>query len=170
MTTVALIPHQTSAAGGVESLTVDVMLQNDRLILNYSLTGDLEMIRIPPPGPTERKDKLWHHCCFEAFMGEGPAYEEINLSPSGAWAHYRFSDYRQALPNDPDIAAPEIDTERADGLFTLQAEIAPPTGFTTLGLSAVLEDRQGQLSYWALMHPSDKPDFHHPDARTLKLA
>jgi hypothetical protein len=38
-----------------------------------------------------------------------------------------------------------------------------------LGLSAVIEDDNGSLSYWALKHPSGKPDFHHPDAFALEI-
>jgi hypothetical protein len=38
-----------------------------------------------------------------------------------------------------------------------------------LGLAAVLEDRQGRLSYWALAHLADRPDFHHPDSFILEL-
>jgi hypothetical protein len=38
-----------------------------------------------------------------------------------------------------------------------------------IGLSAVIEDVDGGLSYWALAHPSDKPDFHHPDSFALTL-
>ena len=30
-----------------------------------------------------------------------------------------------------------------------------------LGLSAVIEDKAQVLSYWALKHPAEKPDFHH---------
>ncbi len=38
-----------------------------------------------------------------------------------------------------------------------------------LGLSVVIEDVDGNLTYWALAHPSDKPDFHHPDSFVLTL-
>lgn len=33
-----------------------------------------------------------------------------------------------------------------------------------VGLSAVIEEAEGTRSYWALAHPADKPDFHHPDS------
>jgi hypothetical protein len=36
-------------------------------------------------------------------------------------------------------------------------------------LSAVVEDRARVLSYWALKHPAEKPDFHHPDGRVIAL-
>ena len=44
-----------------------------------------------------------------------------------------------------------------------------------IGLSAVIETTDGALSYWALAHPAEKPDFHHPDllrpdpARDLRM-
>jgi hypothetical protein len=38
-----------------------------------------------------------------------------------------------------------------------------------LGLSAVVEENNGRLSYWALAHPPGKPDFHHPDCFQLEL-
>ena len=36
-----------------------------------------------------------------------------------------------------------------------------------LALSAVIEAIDGAKTYWALAHPSDKPDFHHPDLRPV---
>ncbi len=38
-----------------------------------------------------------------------------------------------------------------------------------LALSAVIEDSDGGLSYWALAHPRGKPDFHHADSFALTL-
>lgn len=38
-----------------------------------------------------------------------------------------------------------------------------------LGLSAVIEEGSGCVSYWALAHPSAKPDFHHPGSFILTL-
>ena len=32
-----------------------------------------------------------------------------------------------------------------------------------------IEETDGTLSYWALAHPSPKPDFHHPDGFVLEL-
>ncbi|HEX8225446.1 MAG TPA: DOMON-like domain-containing protein [Allosphingosinicella sp.] len=38
-----------------------------------------------------------------------------------------------------------------------------------LGLSAVIEENNGRISYWALAHPAGKPDFHHPDCFRIEL-
>jgi len=32
-----------------------------------------------------------------------------------------------------------------------------------LGLSAVIEEKSGRKSYWALAHPPGEADFHHSD-------
>jgi hypothetical protein len=36
-----------------------------------------------------------------------------------------------------------------------------------LALSAVIEEADGRLSYWALTHPAAKPDFHHAEGFAL---
>ena len=38
-----------------------------------------------------------------------------------------------------------------------------------MGLSAILEEKDGTKSYWALAHGREKPDFHSPDCFTAKL-
>jgi hypothetical protein len=51
----------------------------------------------------------------------------------------------------------------------METRLELPIGATRLGLSAVIETVDGFFSYWALAHPSDKPDFHHPDSFILEL-
>jgi len=38
-----------------------------------------------------------------------------------------------------------------------------------VGLSTIVEENNGRISYWALAHPPGKPDFHHPDCFRLEL-
>ena len=38
-----------------------------------------------------------------------------------------------------------------------------------LGLAAVIEDKARVLSYWALKHPAEKPDFHHAGSFVVEL-
>ena len=35
--------------------------------------------------------------------------------------------------------------------------------------AAVVEETDGRLSYWALTHPAERPDFHHRDGFVLPL-
>jgi hypothetical protein len=54
---------------------------------------------------------------------------------------------------------------RLDGLSP-----AHPDAKLALALSAVVEEHDGTLSYWALKHPPGRPDFHHADGYALDLA
>ena len=38
-----------------------------------------------------------------------------------------------------------------------------------LALVAVIAEKNGSLSYWALAHPPHRPDFHHAEAFVLVL-
>jgi hypothetical protein len=53
---------------------------------------------------------------------------------------------------------------RLDRLSRIQ-----PGSILQIGLSAVVEDINERLSYWALRHPPGKPDFHHPDNFALEI-
>src|SRR5919201_1124719 len=70
-----------------------------KLSLSYALHGDAARMHIPPPGPARLGWKLWRHTSCEVFVrAEGAeAYHEFNFSPSGEWAAYAFSRYREGV-------------------------------------------------------------------------
>ena len=147
------------------------------LSLSYKLTGDLAQIRIPATQSSIAKDGLWEHTCFEAFIAvEGEArYHELNFSPSGQWAAYSFSAYR--VRNLWTASQrPAIRFVKSEGLLLLEAVIVAadlPQNMADkplqLGLAAVIEASDGSLSYWALHHPEDRPDFHDRGGFILSL-
>jgi len=113
---------------------------------------------------------------FIAEKGQ-QSYWEFNFSPSGEWAAYAFESYRDGGPIDDDGLHPKIQVRSAANSFELDAivrldrlPLARPGTSLRLGLSAVIEENDGTLSYWALKHPTGKPDFHHPDSFDLELA
>jgi hypothetical protein len=174
--TVRLICHPATPQSAVRALRVRVSRSPDRAVsAAYVLEGDLSRIRIPEPRPPRFTDNLWRHTCFEMFIRQDgfDAYHEFNFSPSGEWAAYAFERYREAKPASEAALDPQITLSRGAGSLELNAR-APLDRLSsgavlTLGLSAVIEDADGTLSYWALEHPADKPDFHHPDAFTAEL-
>lgn len=70
---------------------------------------------------------------------------------------------------DADVPPPVIEIERGAESLVLRATLAVPDGALRVGLSAVIEERRGAKSYWALAHPAGKPDFHHSDCFALEL-
>lgn len=126
---------------------------------------------IPEPQEPERADELWKTTCFEAFLrplGE-EAYREWNFAPSGQWAAYDFTARRTGM-SKADAADPYIRVEDNLTWWALGAAIAVPADINwELGLSAVLEERDGTKSYWALAHGGEKPDFHDPGCFIARL-
>jgi hypothetical protein len=151
--------------------------------LRYTLSGPVALLSIPAPQRSGPADGLWRHTCFEAFVGtaQGSAYREFNFSPSGQWAAYSFSAERIRDEQDeshrrhgiPWLDKPQLDDQHLvfDVWLPTQALPAAPNGEPLfIGLSAVIETRNAPLSYWALNHPQDQPDFHHSGGRTRQLA
>jgi hypothetical protein len=117
---------------------------------------------VEEPGRTE---DLWQTTCFEVFLrvpGDD-RYREWNFAPSGEWAAYDFTAYRDGR-SDVEAAPPYIRVEDNMTWWALGATIAVDAETSwALGLSAILEEKDGTKSYWAIAHPpGDKPDFHDP--------
>ncbi len=145
-----------------------------RLRLNYRVNGLIDDLLVPQPAVSERQNGLWRHMCLEAFvkLGSGPFYREYNFSPSTEWAAYEFSDYRAEM-RDLATLPPEIttviDSQGLDVQIALCLGDLSDTASLRLGLSAVIETRGGQKSYWALAHPPGQADFHHDDCFATQL-
>lgn len=112
-----------------------------------------------------RGDNLWQATCFEMFLRvEGSkAYREWNFAPSGEWAAYDFKSERKGK-TEAEVTAPYVRVEDNLTWWALAATIAVEANPKWMfGLSAVLEEKDGTKSYWALTHPKEeKPDFHDP--------
>jgi len=174
----ALAPHPDTPCAAVRALSLTIERPTPALLtLHYQLEGDLASLRIPEPRPPVRADGLWQHTCFEGFIGHaaGRPYWEYNFSPSGAWAAYQFSDYREAMAPLLKGAAPVISARETPDSLALSVAVdlswISRTGATelVLGASAVIETRDRVLSYWALRHPDGKPDFHRAESRIVPL-
>ncbi len=147
----------------------------NELVLSYVVTGNIGGLRLPKQTAATRTDELWRHTCFEAFLRPSPAeaYFEFNVAPSTQWAAYGFSGYRNGMRVAKEIGAPRIEVQSSSERFSLQASLDLERLVTDavcqLGLSAVIEETNGNISYWALAHPPGKADFHHSDCFALEL-
>jgi hypothetical protein len=173
----ALSPHPACERGGVVDFTVQVRRASaKRLELEFQLRADPDSLEVPRPRAPARADGLWHHTCFEVFVSRGQLeYREYNFAPSGAWAAYRFKNYRSgmaALDETPCEARWRVDDDSLGLNVALESDWFAgdtPGGLLRLGCSSVIESRSGALSYWALRHPSEKPDFHDAAAFIVEL-
>lgn len=165
--------HPDCRCDAVHEIAVEAMrIDAATLRLRYRVSGIVADLRIPPPATPARTDALWQHTCFEAFLRPrgGDAYLEFNFAPSTEWAAYSFAGYRSEMRVVAD-AAVAIDVEQTDETLEITAllEGLPTNAEWRLGVSAVMEEKSGRRSYWALAHPPGKPDFHHNDCFALEL-
>lgn len=160
--------HPDSRCDAVRAIAVDVTRpQPGALRLSYEVTGIVADLRLPPAAAPVRTDELWRHTCFEAFIRPvaEAAYFEFNFAPSTQWAAYRFGGYRGGMCA-AEISPLRIEARAEPRVLRLQAilELSTlPSGPWRFGLSAVIEETSGRVSYWALAHPRGRPDFHHAD-------
>jgi hypothetical protein len=169
--TVALTCHPSSPTEAVRGVTASARIAGaGKLAVRFNVDADMSRIALPRITKPQRRDELWRHTCFEIFaaLPEGDAYVELNFSPSSEWAMYGFVGYRRGMAaidvrRPPRVAVRPTPRSLALEAVTYLEELpAPPPGSTLrAGLAAVIEETNGNVSYWALTHPSALPDFHH---------
>jgi hypothetical protein len=174
-----LKPHPDFSTSAVERVEAEVTRpKSSTLELRYVITGKIGDLRIPPGAMPKRADELWKHTCFEAFARApgASAYHEFNFAPSAQWAAYHFDGYRAGMKQE-DIAELNVETHNSPTQFTLNVTLTlaplsdlPRDSAWQLALSAVIEEKNGKTSLWALAHAPGKPDFHNADCFVLELA
>ena len=138
----------------------------------------MQRLLVPDTTVSSRAEGLWQHTCFEAFIRVRGAdsYHELNFAPSCAWDAYAFTRYRDGAVFEGDSVKPELRVRREAERLAIDARIALGalgreyvSKQLSIGLSAVLESREGALTYWALAHAPGQPDFHHERSFALEL-
>ena len=175
METYELICHPDHPAAAVRSVRAGIgSITPHWLTLRWRIEG-VGALAVPPLAGKGRADGLWRATCFELFVRTPGAagYAEINLSPSERWAAYDFSAYREGMTNRPMPHDPTCTLRRGQDLALFDAAV-PLAGLPPLpweyALTAVIEETDGQTSYWSIAHPEGKPDFHHPACFAATLA
>lgn len=167
-----LVLHPDSVCAAVDSIDVDVVsVQPQVLGLRFVVAGRIAALALPKVSASTRADRLWEHSCFEMFLAdeEGEGYVELNVSPSTKWAGYRFTGYREGR-KEAFLPPPRVEVERGEDRLELRVALRlRPGGRRRCGLSAVIEEANGNKSYWALAHPPGAPDFHHRACFALEL-
>lgn len=175
-----LSSHPHAPPRGIDAVTVAIDRPHQNILsLRYRVYGD-GALALPGLSSPQRADELWRTTCFELFVrSPGSAeYHEYNFSPSTHWAAYRFDAYRSGMAplalsravmidRDPPIAR-----EAPDLLYALDATVdldLNPSTVHAVNLTAVIEEKDGTKSYWALKHPEGAPDFHDATCFVLEL-
>ena len=144
----------------------------DDVLFDFSIAG--EGVVIPEWRSPARADGLWKSTCFEVFFRVPglESYYEFNFSPSCLWAAYAFDGYRAGM-RDLELAVTphiEFDPDRPLELGVDLDLSDTPNVAMLASISAVIEEQDGTMSYWAIAHPpGGTPDFHHADCFVIEI-
>ncbi|WP_324827440.1 hypothetical protein [Qipengyuania zhejiangensis] len=166
-----LVLHPHCAAGPIESVEGAIEPTADGCSASFRLIGDIARILVPEESEPERMDNLWKTTCFEIFWQPegGEYYREFNLSPSRRWACYDFDAFRlnsRDAPAKVDITCRHDATELVLEA-TVHSQLPVPAA---VALNAIVEDKSGNIQFWALAFEDGKPEFHSTVCRALHLA
>lgn len=175
MKTHEMTPHRARPPSRAGRVAASISASDPNwLLLRWHLEGAAD-IAVPHFAGRHRADGLWRNTCFELFVKPpgGEAYSEFNFSPSEQWAAYDFTSYRAGM-RDREACGSPVSRWRGGRsgrvIFDVAIRLAdlPPLPWR-YALCAVIEEEGGHMSYWAMEHPADQPDFHHPACFTGRL-
>lgn len=162
-------PHLSSI-----DLTGHARFHEGNLELRYSLKYNKDDLVLPASAESiQRRDGLWEHTCFEAFVSQPgqTGYWEINLSPNGNWNFYRLSGYRENLQPETAIENLPIMVQSTKSGIELSCTVSlksllDPEKPLEISLTTVLEHPTKGCSFWAWKHSGEDADFHLRDSFT----
>jgi hypothetical protein len=149
----------------------------NRLTILYELFGPIKELIIPDFSDKPiRMDRLWEETCFELFLNSQNfgTYWEFNLSPSGHWNVYRFNGYRKGMQEEEAFISLPFSVQTGPDILRLAIEfdpetIIPPAQAVNVAVCAVMKEKSGRITYWALTHHGEMPDFHMADSFVIEL-
>lgn len=173
--TFTLYPFGTAFDSELLNLSGCISQSDHRLILQYDLFDSQSQILMPAKKLPDRQHNLWETTCFEFFIGaqNDRAYWEFNLSPSGDWNVYRFDDYRSGMQEESAFSSLPFEVETRSHHTTLTIELdltlIQLSSPLEISVTAVIEQLNHNITYWAIEHCGSEADFHIRDSFALKL-
>ncbi len=158
-------------------ITGSIGRTGDVLSVSYLIFGPIAELLIPTPAKScERRQGLWEETCLEFFLGIPGygSYREFNLSPSGHWNVYHFTSYRKGMKEDPGFTSLPFSMSNGPGSLRLSLQVDLKNIFLAvqsmeIAVSAVIKDKKGKITYWALAHPGPQPDFHSRESFIIRI-
>jgi len=177
MPTFRLIPFSAKELPKI-NITGEIERRGNHLLIFYEVSGETDRILFPASSASpSRKDDLWKATCFEFFIAikNKPAYWEFNMSPSRDWNVYVMDAYRQVnMREEKAFKQLSFDFNITNEKISIKTSvdinpIIQPEMELDLGVTAVIQTKDGYESYWALSHPGQHADFHQRESFLLKL-
>ena len=173
----SLLPFDRKTAP-VVSIDSELNITKESVFISYKLQGLLNTIDMGVGVPKHaRVIKLWEKTCFELFIKDDQdSYLEFNFSPDFEWNCFYFEKKGDKLTEYKKMELVKFDilfsNEVVHIIVELQKKMFPDhffEGKLAAGITSVLKEKNGNLSYWALSHNDTRPNFHHFDSFKYKF-
>ncbi len=176
MTKHKLLPYK--ANNYPYNFNAGIVVQCDSIELTYLITGDTsKIITSAISDNPQRIIGLWESTCFEFFIrkNDPKEYMEFNFSPSLDWNCFEFRNNIDQLTQWSFKGNFKINFDKSSNQIEMKVIIPKSVLFEEFkdlnnlnySLTAVLKSNDGKdedLSYWAITHKDERPNFHHPDS------
>jgi hypothetical protein len=152
-------------------LKAGLQMKGSNIEVEFLLTGDVSSIEMPSREENGRRViGLWESTCFEFFVlnNETLSYYEFNFSPEGHWNAFYFPKKKAPLKEAENFLELVSNQKLTDNTYKLTVSIDLyrfhpgfwQEGKMSFGLTSVIESNK-KISYWAINHLDDKPNFHN---------
>lgn len=164
----SLLPYETKNTPQIK-IDCELNTTRDSVYISYKLQGALSSLDMGTGTPKHaRVIKLWEKTCFELFMKDANnSYIEFNFSPDFEWNCFYFEKKGNPLAEYKRMELVKFDilfsNEVVHVIVELQKKMFPDhffDGSLSMGITSVIKEKTGDLSYWALSHHDTRPNFH----------
>ena len=164
-----LTPYDLPLAPQIQ-IQSELNINDESVYISYKITGDLPGIDLGIGRALHnRVIKLWEKSCFELFIkNKNDNYIEFNFSPEFEWDAFYFTKLGDEALEYEKVNSVDIDILLSMDVFHLLARIDKhkfPENFfdgeLSAGITSVIKDKKGVISYWALSHEDSRPNFHN---------
>ena len=168
MQTFKLVPYPASNLPKID-ITGEITREENQLSIRYEVTGDIKQIILPTLSASlARKDNLWKATCFEFFLATPghPQYWEFNMSPSGDWNVYVMDSYRRVGFREEKVISRlpfKFRKTKNEVSLNISVNLTPIISASQsiqIGITAIIQTKDGNETYLALAHTGSQADFH----------
>ena len=173
VTTKSLVPFVKAETPTID-LSVKVDRRGDFLVLRYEMTGAIESVLMAEPEASTRRMALWETTCFECFFGVPGQdwYWEVNLSTAGHWNVFKLDNYRSGFREELSIQTLSVLIDRSVCSVETELDLSLlglEDSEIELSVTAVIAEKLGAVSYWAVSHGGIEADFHLRNSFVIRM-
>jgi hypothetical protein len=146
-----------------------ILKENKSFSLFLKIFDPKEIIKFSNKKISKPSTGLWERTCFEVFLKDPSSseYLEFNFSADNEWNCYHFENQRTGMKEFQKVKITHQSFKNS--CFEVSWIFDTLEGPFYCGITSVIQKKNLQKSYWALVHPNRIADFHDPKSFLIQL-